>query len=379
MGKLLKVLSVIFYLLIGILLITLRDKDQSALSNFHRRLKGGIISFSDPKTIQVKQNGNQSPLFDTSCPLAIPQYHVGGVRVEARAAAKARQIAQNSGAFETLQSAIQSGSFDHNKIVLSGDSTVRQMFTSMTCHAYTAGLWEDKDSFNVDAQDDRGFYSESRVKLAGGGELIYAPSAGSINYFGNPKTKSVEDWITSCKQGTPFFLDTCKEYTQKSGPDFPHYTADNSFREKVRLGKDDTVFLNSGHHTTRTENISRTKALFECMEDQKAKNNHNDELWPNIYYVRSTPQHFKSKTGEFDRDVYGDGCIDNLHVDVTLEEEHEMFPNIHLVAENIHFMDGDLGQMHATRADCTHYAMPGVPSLYVQEIVKAVEQAHSGV
>mmetsp|Transcript_9247 Transcript_9247/g.13109 ORF Transcript_9247/g.13109 Transcript_9247/m.13109 type:complete len:456 (+) Transcript_9247:197-1564(+) len=333
----------------------------------------------DEQTI-VKETDVISLLYDESCPLSQVEY-----MKDTEMTINTKQMVLAAGSSMLFRDASNRGMFRRRKFVFVGDSTYRQVFSAFACLAYAAGIWTGEDASTMGVVDRRGLFYDARFKTLGGGDFIFEPLAGKVqlywdkhvqaedllgDYKFNPEEVarhpliSEEDWLQSCKSHQPFYVDAYRTY-RKDDSTFRFYSPDASL-EKVQLGKDDVVLINSGHHPTRTDNLKRVKELLNCMVNEQ-KSGKVDNLWPKVYYVASTLQHFDTgKNGKYDAKVKKP-CLKSIESNPNLIEEQKMFSDFLLNDFNSAL---NKGWAHFSEVDCTHYVMPGVPDLYALEIMK---------
>jgi len=327
-----------------------------------RRLAGGNGKKDVPEFM---------PSYNEFCPLSLPEY-MGHKDSEA-----ADLISQESGAFKAVQSAMEAGAFTDRKIVILGDSTYRQVVSSLACLLHTGGFWESNDSFVtgfVTGSSDRSRWYDARVRLKDGGEIFYAPLAGNVLTHwsgvvdGIQLLKSTEDWLQNCEGRTPFYLN---HYTisATNGEYFEEYSEENTSLEKIKLGKKDFLIFQGGHHTTRAINIKKFGALIKCVEEAKASG--EDPGWPTIKYARSTPRHFKSENGKEIR--RGETCALSNDEDPQLVEELGVLgKDYKMVGSRLNVLSRWGNAHQYSGKDCVHFKMPGVPELYTREVANAI-------
>ena len=354
----------------------LRNQDNKSAESTQQQKSNKVL-----KQQQVGKSPKHLPprsLYDSTCPLAMESYFHLGKEAEA-----AELLSQESGGFEIVQSAIKApAAFAERKVIVLGDSTARQVFSSLSCLLYNQGFWESSDSFTY-GLNYNGFFYDARLGLNDSGEIFYAPFAGGVLDFwkhgvgGRPEIRplrSQESWQESCKERKAFYLDHYK-LSATNGDSFEEYDAGNASLEKIKLGKKDIIFLQGGlHPCLRKQNLENIGALLKCVEE--AKENGEDPGWPTIKYLRTSPQHFNTNNGQhggmYNKILGKTPCISSLDVDSHLVEELEVFgKDYKMVGHQLDVLD-QWGNAHNNKNDCTHWIMPGVPDLYAREITMAV-------
>ena len=335
----------------------------------HRKLAGENGKKDEPELM---------PSYNESCPLSLPEA-IGHKDTET-----ADLISQESGAFKAVQSAMEGGAFTDRKIVILGDSTYRQVVSSLACLLHTGGFWESNDSFVtgfVTGLSDNpltergGRWYDARVRLKDGGEIFFAPLAGNVvSYWpsgvgGVQLLKSTEDWLQNCEGRTPFYLNHYK-ISATNGEYFEEYSEENTSLEKIKLGKKDFLIFQGGHHPTRAINIKKIGALIKCVEEAKASG--EDPGWPTIKYARSTPRHFISENGKEIRRAGGTCALSNDEDPQLVEELGVLGKDYKMVGSKLNVLSPWGNTHQVPGADCVHFKMPGVPELYTREVVNAV-------
>jgi len=157
--------------------------------------------------------------------------------------------------------------------------------------------------------------------------------------------------------------------------------------EKHPLGKNDVIIFNAGLHTgMRKNNLNRIAKLSNCV--QEARTMAEDLQWPSLLYMKSSQQHFSSVDGTYSQDSAMLPCrakneIANLTDTYFLEDIEKLEGKLPILGKDINLTQ--LGHLHLgftkkgveldqIKIDCTHWAMPGVPRLFVKEIAKTLLQ-----
>jgi len=321
------------------------------------------------------KNQNDTVLYDLSCPLALDTY-IGAGNPE-----EATHYSIHSGAQAFVKQALNVNALTDSKILFIGDSNMRQVFSSFSCLAHTAGFWKDDNAYT--SANAHGNYYDGRLKLKEGfGEIFYLPTAGKIQdygWYGKIQGEKIgpihgkEDWLESCRERKPFAVDS---YTYDAANKRVDYSADDDRFETVILGGKDVVFFNAGlHPSTRMGNMARLTELLDCMEDAKAKK--EDADWPQLFYVRSNQQHFPGHEGGLYDHSKPPSKVCSKTVDSSknphLEEDKTAFSGkLPMIGFNLD-LDG-VGNLHIQKDghDCSHWTQPGVPDVYSKEIAIAM-------
>mmetsp|Transcript_20756 Transcript_20756/g.24740 ORF Transcript_20756/g.24740 Transcript_20756/m.24740 type:complete len:386 (+) Transcript_20756:31-1188(+) len=347
-----------------------------ALRGRNRNLESeeNLSNLSNLRNLASKENVR--PTYDMSCPLAMIEYiHVGQQIPEA-----ARYSVQ-SGAQSVITEALESDALTDRKIIMIGDSNMRQVFSSLSCIAHTAGFWKDDNAYTAGTMPGYypGMYYDARLNLKGGlGEVFYSPTAGNIQNYGwtrDTPLQGNEDWLQNCRDRKPFYLDT---YTYDAPNVGQTYSENDDRFEKVLLGGKDVVFINAGLHlNARDQNMVHLLELVDCMK--AFKHDGEDPGWPQIFYVRSNQQHFNNadEGGAFPISRNGPTtCLESVDIEKNsfFRQDKATFQGkLPMVGFDLDL--GGVGKLHigmGGRLDCSHWAMPGVPDAYAREIAAAI-------
>lgn len=318
---------------------------------------------------------NDTVLYDLSCPLALDAY-IGVGNPE-----EATHYSIQSGAQSFVIQALKGKSLTDSKIIFIGDSNMRQVFSSFSCMARTAGFWKDDNAYT--ASNAHGIYYDARLKLKQGfGEIFYPPAAGKILDYGwkgkiggdeiGP-IHGKEDWLESCRERVPFAVES---YSYDAANKRVNYSADDDRFETIILGEKDVLFFNAGlHPSTRMDNMARLTELLDCMEDARAKK--EDPGWPQLFYVRSNQQHFPNpEGGVYDGSTpHSNVClktVDSSKNPYMKEDKTAFSGKLPMIGFNLD-LDG-VGNLHIGKNghDCSHWTQPGVPDVYSKEIAIAM-------
>lgn len=318
-------------------------------------------------------------LYDLSCPLGLFSFIGRGMAQQ-----EALEYSLESEAQSIIKEALLENSHKNRKIVLIGDSNMRQIFSSLACMAYSLGLWESDDSyvaFRSSQSDKNGNYNDARLKLKGDlGEIYLAASGGKISTYGwtglEAPLDGNEDWLPSCKNRQPFQLDTLSYSSPNEKIEFSSF--DSNF-DKILLNENDIVIFNPGlHRGFRDENIARFSELLDCMN--QAKSYGDTSMWPQIMYFRTNQQHFKN-VNDNPGGAFTPGARESACLDVVKSEENPFFiQDMELFSGKLpligfhHDLSGK-GKLHVGQGDfidCSHWTQPGVPDVYAKEIALSI-------
>jgi len=337
---------------------------------FRRRFN---LYISDVRRLHYTVYTRHERLYDLSCPVSTSKWiGIGPSPVEANL------YAVESGVLPIVHGAFKGKV--HRKIVLVGDSVIRQVFMSMSCLTRTLGIWKDDDAYTAawnSKNVQKRVFNDARLMLKNGlGELFFSPTAGKVNFYGwsgeQDAMEGNEDWLKSCHERKPFYLDTLSYHAQNKQAFFS--PNDDTF-DKVALNEEDVVFLNAGnHHSSTSKNKINLVKLLNCMQDAREQGFHVN--WPQLYYVRGNVPHFNSINGVYNAAESHKPCSERVDAQANpqfIEDKKIFTGKLPLVGFDTDF--SEVGSFHVgergnSRADCSHWTMPGVPDVFARDIAK---------
>lgn len=313
---------------------------------------------------------DETQLYNLSCPVSTTRWVSTGPHP-----VEANLYAVESGVLPIVHRAFQGKV--NRKIVLTGDSNTRQIFMSIACLTHALGIWKDDDAYTaafIRGEQNR-MFNDARLMLKNdSGELFLSPTAGKVQSYGwtgeNDAMEGNEDWLKSCHERKPFYLDTLSYYAPNQKVSF---SPNDDMFEKVALDEEDVVFFNSGlHPSTRDQNRRNLLELLNCMQDAREKGYHVN--WPRLYYVRSNVQHFGGANGLYRGNITKHlPCSERVDAQANpfvIQDKNLFTGKLPLVSFETDL--SDLGHLHITggKPDCSHWTMPGVPDVYARDVAK---------
>jgi len=312
------------------------------------------------------------------CPFMQPSFFVPHERTAGSAVDFLRTIDLES----VLQESLEASALD-GKTILVGDSLTRQSFIAFSCLLYKSGFINGNNDSYIAWQSDRKqrSFNDARVSFRWKGnsqQIFFHPTAGRVNEYGwgyeRPLSpmEGTENWLESCKKREPFLLDTYRLKDESSH--IQHFFNDHDF-EKLKLGKNDVVVINAGFHPgTRITNLQKIAELADCMNE--ARGHGEGQNWPKIHYMRTSQQHFASEDGTYSEESGELPCrsLEHGQDPYYVQDLKYLEGKLRILGDKIDFNQfsqhhvGDMGN----RQDCSHWALPGVPNLFVKEIMKAL-------
>lgn len=262
-----------------------------------------------------------------------------------------------------MHGALDSGLLSGRKILFIGDSLYRQMFQSLTCLAGSNRLQFFSSTHGSHLATSL-LRSAEHSGHASNVSIFTNVDAGKIvRIKGSPvmgEAVCQQSWLDACNRGEPFFF-------QHSPPD-----------SKITLNRADFVFVYRTIHKEKEENMDNIVDLVNCMQRKKeAQTDHWD--WPQFIYTPTHATHFSSATGKFDWDwAKNHMCSCTSGPSVTQIFEMELARMEHIlpvVGTKTFARELTLGLLHGTERrrglfDCVHWMMPGIPDLFVKEMIE---------
>jgi hypothetical protein len=173
--------------------------------------------------------------------------------------------------------------------------------------------------------------------------------------------------------------------------------------ERVPLGANDFVFLDGTHHNPREQNLERIVRLAKCLQlgqsAQPTTTQEQQQHYPQFAFVQYSPVHLDTENGEYQGK---DGAPNRLcrlqshpSQKAQMDREVSMIQQQHPVQppapppqqqqQKVLAVDDiimpvvgqvmarraiNLGRYHVNRGDCMHWLRPGVPDLFLKEILE---------
>ena len=260
-----------------------------------------------------------------------------------------------------INSIINTTSLLNRRILLVGDSLMRQIFISIGCLSaasiaiskvdwMTDKGWPCHGTPNCISHGHHSGFNIGYIKWKNGGELFYQPLSGGL-YYNEPLIVH------------RFIKELHKHKTIKLGPDIA-IPLSNS---RLKMTKHDVLILNLGVHDRMIDFENNVQRLASMGE--KLVLNHNTST-PLFIYITTPTQHYNDDGFFYGEriSVCKENVTHNLRQDLELLHLHENV-NVHRI---IQYNDSLNGNMHIGHGDCTHYCMPGLPDIIAEKIFHAV-------
>lgn len=256
---------------------------------------------------------------------------------------------------------------ERSKLVLVGDSTVRQVFIALGCFFWQRNQIEDYfvdwapnywPCHNTPNCFDRGSHSGfnvGQIRIRDGGPDVYfVPHGGSLE---KAQPKLVQDrWIPEWR--------TKEQLTFQLDP--PH-------GEQYVLGHRDIIVYNIGLHLNPVARKGMYNHLNQLGDALVTSTNGTNST---LVYLTTIAQHFQRRNGMYGSEittinktgVSANGCLKAIPFNPRRRDEIQAFQerNIDLL---IHVEDESMGEYHIGGSDCTHHCMPGVPDVTARHLL----------
>lgn len=263
--------------------------------------------------------------------------------------------------FHTIKEALNVGFPSRTRVMLVGDSLMRQLFISIAC--LLAGDKHTLEKFRMDWMEhwpchgtancipggNHSGFNVGSLIFNNGAELHFLPHSGSLRLSEPQIVKRFS-----------------KELLKGGGITFGKNTALPTEGDSNSLSRDDVLVFNIGIHSKG----DKTKALlneFAQFGSQLLKQRSR----PRLIYVTTPAQHFQTNTGQY-MGNHSPGCVDRVKSNVRKDKEVKALApgiNVDLVLD---YDDLELGSYHIGGNDCSHYCMPGVPDFVASRLIMAL-------
>ena len=264
--------------------------------------------------------------------------------------------------FHTIQESLRIGVVPpRTRVMLVGDSLMRQLFISMACLAIKG---QHVRKFRVDWMTDwpchgtpncipggnHSGFNVGSLLFHNGGELHFLPHSGSLRHS---ETQIVKRFAGELENGGGITFGTNTALPTEGGSN--------------TLSREDVLVFNIGiHNTGKTMNVSLKE--FAHFGDTLLKIRSR----PRLIYVTTPTQHFPTDNGQYDMHNHSSGCIDRVEKNVRKDAEMKALTPGKNVDLMLNYNDLELGSCHIGGDDCSHYCMPGVPDFVASRLIMAL-------
>jgi len=338
-----------------------------------------LLSVNDHDSHPVIRNG-PAGYWNLSCPLEMSTFsaaHIGGDDFLERAY-KARNLSTTA-----LPLLKKNGAWllSGRRIFFVGDSLLRQVFISLSCHYWNrveeyAVPWFERrhgrtNHANTISHGPHSKFEEARVVLKGGSEFIFHHGIGGLLSLGQDyRSHDPNMWLEACMRGKPF---TTMIIDMKFGPIISEQSVP---RKSLELRTDDIVVVNGSVHGDRTLNLNNIADLVECMDRDPVK---KETLWPRLVYLATGMEHFPTNSGKFEEQLTERNYTCQQEVPRDLTHEHRQREErthvgrlLPILGQNVLDLEVGSGDLHVGGRDCLHWIMPGIPDLLAASLIAAL-------
>ena len=325
-----------------------------------------VLHIKEGVTSPVDGQRDHKLYYNLSCPFEWSKYscaHQGQAdrAMAARDYALQHSIWQYNHSFGSRQH-----SQERRRLLMVGDSTVRQLFIAVGCRFWLQGNaieeymldWAPKNwpcqwTSNCISNGTHSGFNVGSIRMYNGNEIHYLPHSGSLQ---RAESNIVARWIQE--------LNTNRSIT--FGTNLIMHTSPHI------LDRDDIVLYNVGLHNGPADNLKDEllqPATFGKSLLQQANR-------PTFIAMTTITQHFNTSNGQYTRTKKGLSCVPN----VTINPRREVELHVWKPGENVDLIfdydDLELGNLHINMGgtDCTHYCMPGPPDVAASRLVQVLEE-----
>lgn len=241
------------------------------------------------------------------------------------------------------------------RILIVGDSQMRQVFIGMACalqkytetsHVDWQPMWPCHNTENCISGGVHSGFDVGSIFLRGGAEIHFLPHSGSLRHN---NAHIMNDMLRSIKLGRN-----------------PEISQDSALvpRAGRTLTKGDMFIYNIGIHLTAVQKAQMLNVTAEFGHHLLR----SGPMRPTFVYIGTPTQHFQTRTGAYKKNSR-DGCQKSVQLNAALNKEAAHMLERQNVDHFVTYNDLKLGHLHIGGDDCTHYCMPGVPDLVAANII----------
>lgn len=266
----------------------------------------------------------------------------------------------------------------NRRVLMIGDSTMRQLFVSVGCSGISsiekysvdwAGKyyeWPCQGSINCIQRGEHSGFNTGSIKWADGGEMHFLPHSGALEKGESNILERMINEFDGSQTRVSF------------GANAEPYVGDKY------LDQNDIIIYNAGYHNSYDEH----RRHLDMVAEFGKKLNQLSNKAPFLVYITTPTQHFPGpKNGGWAREdnafhitadtfLHTGTCLQHASDDTRTNAEREVLSNFNehskaLLVDSIDVHDlGNLhvGEMKGGRSDCTHYCQPGVPDMQAKNL-----------
>jgi hypothetical protein len=302
-------------------------------------------------------------------------------------AREAWMISKNANTTQIVAQVIQSGWFRGRNIFFDGDSTTKQLFVSLGCLAWSTSLIDSYDITyvptvnpitgkrlpirklpNLVIEGEGSYFKAAEFSFKGGGFVRYHQTA-----YGHMRDR----WTPACRRSSNL-ADTFPWHEHK----YSSYNNAKTSRALSTVSNADVLVL-GGVLSPKARNgtVDAYTDFLDCVKYKRAAGllSNTTSRWPGLFvYMKTNMQHFlSSSTGEYPILPGASTVCSTAQSSYSpfQQEDDRTFNNKSDYFLGEHFDQRNLGRLHVSHGDCTHWIQPGVPDILASELVTFLRQS----
>ena len=317
--------------------------------------------------------------WDLSCPMEWSKYSCSRHGDKEEKSGNAFDFAWTGDNLDSAVRAVEAvvnGTLGNRRIVMVGDSLLRQVFISAGCLLSSLTTqrrvdWKESwpcSTLNCVTRGAHSGFDTAALQLKSGAEIHFYPLAGSLHGANEEPDAAVR---------------MHREHAQLRQVQFGKYVS--PFGGNSTLGPSDVIVFNSGIHASGIDSQCIETALAASIGVDFLA----DPMAPRLVYVATPSQHFKSDDGTFGGSPDSSPCVTSLPKKTDPRQDTEkllLVPGVSVDAflDNVDYENlGDLhiGLIRTTLApkskkqyDCSHFCQPGVPDVVASGLINLLSE-----
>eukprot|EP00977_Amphora_coffeiformis_P020213 scaffold8005_cov275-Amphora_coffeaeformis.AAC.31 len=295
----------------------------------------------------------------------------------------------------------------NSRLVLTGDSLMRQVFVSLACLLHSFGnttsntnattsmiqdarvdwmySWPCHNTINCVAGGPHSGFSVGSLWLTNGAEIHFLPHGGAS------RSKQEEDMYERFERELLDNNDVdttinniTNNYNATTEPG--HITLGKvrksalPSRHGVELSHRDILVASVGIHYSLRESevtaqrLARIGQALQQQQQQQQQRSHSTTALgqPQLWYMTTPTQHFDTADGQYERNHSNTSqtCTNTTRTNPRLEMEQRVLRSGGGGVLLMEYNDLDFGYAHIGHGDCSHYCMPGPPDLVALRLLQ---------
>lgn len=353
---------------------------QSDPTNSPYKTRGDADNNGDNK------NSNSSDVFESlyynfSCPWEMDKYSCVQQGQTEKAEASRRWLMQNRQVIvDTLLPSSGNVLPAGTRLILTGDSTVRQIFISLACllhsfghrpdvHLQWANHWPCFSKRHCVSGGPHSGFDLSSILLTNGAEIHFLPHGGAPTIKGDFYKHMYHRMKTEAPRtnGHPELWMEDGSFTDANdgASSIPFSRRSNT------LGRGDVIVASVGlhHPPTRHEELCH-----DLVDLAKTLQGTSDTDAAQLWYLSTPAQHFPTRNGQYVKKAQrAKRCRNSTDTNPRLVIEQKVFAEAPFI-RFLDYDDLDLGYFHiGLGIDCSHYCMPGPPDRVAVRLLRQLQ------